>query len=212
MKIVDLTHVISSDMPFYPGTEQPNIERTYTYEKYGFREAKFTMLSHIGTHIDAPAHMLENGEHLDDLDIDHFIGSATMLDFSSLESDFIDMEMLKPFEDKLKKVEFVIINTGWSKYWGTGRYFEDFPALTEEAASWLSAFNLKGVGIDAISIDSIKSKSFSVHKTLLSKKIIIIENLTNLDLIDSEYFTLSVLPLKSKDADGSPVRAIAIDN
>lgn len=212
MKIIDLTYDISPDMPVFPGMEQPIIERVYTYEKYSFREAKLSMYSHTGTHIDAPAHMLEGGEHLDDLDIDHFIGSATVLDFSNLTTEFIDVEMLKSFEDRLKKVEFVIIKTGWSKYWGNKRYFEDFPSLTEEAASWLSKFNLKGVGIDTISIDSIKSSSFAIHKILLSNKILIIENLTNLEQISNEFFILSVLPLRSEEADGSPVRAIAINN
>ena len=39
-----------------------------------------------------------------------------------------------------------------------------------------------------------------------------IENLTNLSAIEKEFFILSVLPLKSKLADGSPVRAIAIES
>lgn len=212
MKIIDLTHEICSDMPVFPGTEPPIIKRANTFEKDGFREAKITMYSHTGTHIDAPAHMLENGENLDDLGIDHFIGNAIVLDYSNLETHLIDVQKLMPYEDKIKKVEFIIIKTDWSKYWGEKRYFEDFPALTEEAADWLAKFSLKGIGIDAISIDSINSKSFSVHKILLSKKILIIENLTNLDSINDEFFVLSILPLKNMDADGSPVRAIAIEN
>lgn len=212
MKIIDLTHGICSDMPVFPGTEPPIIKRANTFEKDGFREAKITMYSHTGTHIDAPAHMLDNGEYLDDLGIDHFIGNAIVLDYSNLETHLIDVQKLMPYEDKIKKVEFIIIKTGWSKYWGEKRYFEDFPALTEEAANWLAKFSLKGIGIDAISIDSINSKSFSVHKILLSKKILIIENLTNLDSINDEFFVLSILPLKNMDADGSPVRAIAIEN
>ena len=43
------------------------------------------MYSHTGTHIDAPAHMLSNGPYLDDLNIEHFIGKATILDFSNEE-------------------------------------------------------------------------------------------------------------------------------
>ena len=70
---------------------------------------------------------------------------------------------------------------------------------------------LKGIGIDAISIDDIKSTTFAVHKILMPKDIIIIENLTNLDCISNEYFILSIMPLKNKDADGSPVRAISIE-
>ncbi|MGK0467190.1 cyclase family protein [Clostridium sp.] len=212
MKITDLTHTIYSDMPVFPGTEQPIFIKANTLEKDGFQEAKITMFSHTGTHIDSPAHMLSSGPYLDDLDIEQFIGNATILDFSNIKTKFIDVDSLKPYEEKIKNVEFIIIKTGWSKYWGEKRYFESFPALSEESAKWLSQFNLKGIGIDAISIDDMDSTTFAVHKILMPKNIIIIENLTNLDSISSENFILSILPLKNKEADGSPVRAISIEN
>ncbi|MBK5242803.1 cyclase family protein [Clostridium sp.] len=212
MKITDLTHTIHSDMPVFPGTEQPIFIKANTLEKDGFQEAKITMFSHTGTHIDSPAHMLSSGPYLDDLDIEQFIGNATILDFSNIKTKFIDVDSLRPYEEKIKNVEFIIIKTGWSKYWGEKRYFESFPALSEESAKWLSQFNLKGIGIDAISIDDMDSTTFAVHKILMPKNIIIIENLTNLDSISSENFILSILPLKNKEADGSPVRAISIEN
>ena len=212
MKITDLTHTIYPEMPVFPGTEQPIFQKANTLEKDGFREAKITMYSHTGTHIDSPAHMLSNGSYLDDLEIEHFVGKATILDFSNWKFKLIDVDSLKPYEEKIKNVEFIIIKTGWSKYWGDKKYFEEFPSLSEDSAKWLSEFNLKGIGIDAISIDGIESTTFAVHKILMPKNIIIIENLTNLDSIRSEYFILSILPLKNKDADGSPVRAISIEN
>ncbi|HZK55875.1 MAG TPA: cyclase family protein [Desulfosporosinus sp.] len=212
MKVTDLTHIIDSDMPVFPGTEQPIFEKANTLEKDGFREAKITMYSHTGTHIDAPAHMLSHGPYLDNFNIEHFIGNATILDFSDKRIKLIDVDSLKRYQNKIKSVEFIIIKTGWSKYWGDQKYYEDFPSLSEESAIWLSDFNLKGIGIDAISIDHIKSTTFAVHKILMPKDIIIIENLTNLDSISSEYFILSIMPLKNRNADGSPVRAISIEN
>ncbi|MGI6685815.1 MAG: cyclase family protein [Bacillota bacterium] len=211
MKITDLTHFIYPDMPVFPGTEQPIFEKANTLEKEGFLEAKITMYSHTGTHIDAPAHMLSNGPCLEHLDINHFIGKAAVLDFSTTREKIINIHDLRPYAEKIKNVEFIIIKTGWSKYWGDQKYYEKFPSLSEESAKWLSEFNLKGVGIDAISIDNINSATFSIHKILLSKNIIIIENLTNLDSISKEYFILSILPLKNKNADGSPVRAVSIE-
>lgn len=212
MNITDLTHIVYSDMPVFPGTEQPIFQKANTLEKDGFQEMKITMYSHTGTHIDAPAHMLKEGLYLDNLEIEHFIGKATILDFSNEKIQLIDVDNLKPFEEKIKKVEFVIIKTGWNKYWGSKMYYQAFPYLSEKSAEWLSEFNLKGVGIDAISIDNIDSISFTVHKTLMSKNILIIENLTNLDSVNNEYFILSIMPLKNKNADGSPVRAISIEN
>lgn len=212
MKVTDLTHSIYEKMPVFPGTEQPILERANTLEKDGFQEAKIIMYSHTGTHIDAPAHMLSDGAYLDSLKIDHFIGNATVIDFSNKDLQEIDAESLKPYEDKVRNVEFVIVKTGWDKHWGKDKYYEGFPYLSVEAATWLSEFNLKGIGIDAISIDDIHSTTFAIHKIFMEKNMLIIENLTNLDMIHSEYFLLSILPLKSKDADGSPVRAISIED
>jgi kynurenine formamidase len=190
MKITDLTHVIHPEMPVFPGTEQPIFEKANTLENDGFRETKFTMYTHTGTHIDAPAHMFSNGLYLDDLDIEHFIGKSVILDFSDKKMASIDVNSIKIYEKKIKNVEFIIIKTGWSNYWGDKKYYEGFPSLSEESAEWLSGFNLKGIGIDAISIDDINSTIFTVHKKLLSKNIIIIENLTNLDSISREYFII----------------------
>lgn len=143
MKITDLTHIIYSDMPVFPGTEQPIFEKANTLEKDGFQEAKITMYSHTGTHIDAPAHMLSSGPYLDNLEVEHFIGNAIILDFSNGKIKLIDVDNLKPYEEKIKNVEFIIIKTGWSKYWGDKKYYVDFPSLSEEAAKWLLGFNLR---------------------------------------------------------------------
>ncbi|HWQ89674.1 MAG TPA: cyclase family protein [Desulfitobacteriaceae bacterium] len=212
MRITDLTHFIDSDMPVFPGAEQPVFEIVKTLESDGYREAKISMYTHTGTHIDAPAHILSKKPYLDDLAVEHFIGKAAILDFSDGEMELIDLACLKPYEEKIKNVEFLIIKTGWSKYWGDEKYFADFPSISEESAKWLSEFNLKGIGVDTVSIDAIKSTTFAIHKILLQKNIIIIENLANLDSLSKEHFILSVLPLKNKNADGSPVRAISIEN
>ncbi|MFT5871504.1 MAG: arylformamidase [Clostridium sp.] len=82
MRVTDLTHTIYPNMPVFPGTKQPIFEKANTLQRDGFQEAKITMYSHTGTHIDAPAHMLSDGPYLDNLDIEHFIGNATILDFS----------------------------------------------------------------------------------------------------------------------------------
>lgn len=212
MRIIDLTHFIHSDMPVFPGTEKPIIKKTNTLEKDGFKESKITMYSHTGTHIDAPAHMLKDGFFLDDFNAEKFIGKATTLDFSNFNKKFIKIDDLKEYKGKIINVDYLIIKTGWSKYWGKKKYFQGFPSLSKKVAKWLTNYNLKGIGIDAISIDNIYSQTFDVHKILMKKNYIIIENLTNLDSIKENYFTLNILPLKTKNSDGSPVRAVGIEN
>ncbi len=210
MKIIDLTHRIDSEMPVFPGTEKPIIQKANTIEKDGFAEVKITMYSHTGTHMDAPAHMIPQGTTLDSFPIEQFIGKCIILDFSNISEKIINVSTLKVYEEKIKEVEFLILKTGWSQYWGSEAYYKEFPALSDEAALWLTKFKLKGIGIDAISIDDMDSVTFAVHKKLMEENILVIENLTNLDEVGEEPFTLSVLPLKTGDADGSPVRAVAI--
>lgn len=84
--------------------------------------------------------------------------------------------------------------------------------MDQEAAKWLASFKLKGIGIDTISMDDMNSTDFSVHKEFLTKNIFIIENLTNLDAVCKEHFTLCVMPIKTTKTDGSPVRAVAIED
>ena len=210
MEIIDLTHLITNDMPVYPGTEKPKSEDIFTINNDGFLEHKLTLFSHTGTHIDAPAHMLKGACTLDQLDINQFCGSAFVLDCTHKKDRRICIDDMIRFEEELSTNDFVILNTGWSQNWGKKKYYNDYPGLTPEAASWLSGFNLKGIGIDTISIDLPEEKDFIIHKILLETGIIIIENLTNLNLLQKDDFILSCLPLKFENSDGSPVRAIAI--
>lgn len=210
MKIIDLTHTIYPDMPVYPGTEKPVFLMANTLEKEGFLEHKITMYSHTGTHMDAPAHIFKDGQTLDMFEPGRFIGTAAIADLTGSAGP-ITVQDLEPYKDMIAKADFFILKTGWSKYWDSEKYYEKFPAMCVEAAQWLTQFCLRGVGVDAISIDDIDSSDLPVHRVLLSKSIVIIENLTNLDLIRKDSFVLSALPLKIRNADGSPVRAVAIE-
>lgn len=212
MNIIDLTHLIHQDMPVYPGTEPATIKQVSILEREGYRELNIHINSHTGTHIDAPGHILDQGIYLDKMDPELFIGRAAILGFTAHKTNLITLNKLKLYQEIIEKVEFVILKTRWSQYWGNEQYYKNYPYLSKEAAKWLSGYNLKGIGVDTISIDGSNSKDFINHKTLLSKNMIIIENMTNLDSIQKKYFILSVLPLKIKDSDGSPVRAIAILN
>lgn len=214
MKVIDLTHGISKDMPVYEGTEKPFFAVPCTIEKDGFKETKFTIYSHTGTHMDAPNHMLAGAKTLDLFSVDHFCGSGIVLDFSNLKKGQIDVTELKPFSFQLASKDFVLINTGWSSFWGNEQYFKGFPTLTPEAALWLSWFNLKGIGVDTISVDPVidnpLQEVFKIHTIFLEQEILIIENLTNLHLLVEKDFSLYCLPLKLAEADGSPVRAVAV--
>jgi arylformamidase len=85
-----------------------------------------------------------------------------------------------------------------------------FPVLDQQAADYLVEYNLKGIGADTISFDPLNDHELRVHKIFLSHGIVLIENLTNLENLPNSPFIFSCLPLRIKDGDGSPVRAVGI--
>ncbi len=208
MEIIDLSHIITPTMPVYPGTEQPQFNQANTIAKHGFAEKKITCYTHTGTHIDAPAHIVEGQPYLDELIISNFFGHALCLQINDSE---IRLDHIQPYQELLKHIDFVLFATGWSKHWGDDQYFREYPVLTYAAAEFLCQLELKGVGFDTISADREDSTDFPIHNTLL-QRMIVIENLTNLGKVVDKKFLFSCLPLKIAEADGSPVRAVAIIN
>ncbi len=206
MKVFDLSHTIAPGMTVYPGTEAPQILDTSTVQQDGFAEKKIILHSHNGTHIDAPAHIFENREHLDDLSIDHFCGRAFCL---AVSTPVIDCSFLQPMIRDLQNIDFLLLNTGWSKFWGEDSYLRGYPILSENAAKLLCGCGLKGVGFDTLSADRENSGELPIHRILLDK-MIIVENLSNLGLLPEPQLFFSCLPLKIAKADGSPIRAVGI--
>ena len=212
MKIIDLTHVISPSMPVYPGTEGPRLEPANTYEKDGFKETRLSMYSHTGTHMDPPAHLFPGRTTLDQFPVGQFVGSAVVIDCSELKAgQRITMAHIDRKRALADKADFLLFRTGWDRYWGKEAYFGDYPHIDGEAAEYIVWSRKKGVGLDVIGLDPIADEKLTLHKKLLrDNEIVIIENLTNLDRLPEGMFLFCALPLKYEDADGSPIRAIAM--
>jgi arylformamidase len=211
MQIIDLTHLMENKMPAYPGEKSPVFTKKLSHKKDGVQVLRINMLTHSGTHLDTPAHFFSFGATLDEIPVNNFIGKAILIDCTGFGAgEKIGMRHFKKHAEDLWKVEYVLIHTGWDKYWGNDKYYSDFPVLSEEAAKFLTKFKILGVGLDVPSVDPVGSANYPNHFTLLSHGIYIVENLTNLNWIDKKRFVFSAFPLKIKNGDGSPVRAVAI--
>jgi arylformamidase len=210
MMATDLSQTIAPGMPYFPGTEPPVFSRPFTLASHGFAEQKITLLTHCGTHMDAPAHILEAGATLEQLGLPHFVGGAVALDLTTLPANIITLENLLPFGQLLQGKDFVLLHTGWCKHWGNEAYFSNYPVLAEAAAQWLAEFNFKGIGVDAISFDAHDSSALPIHRIFLARGIVLVENLVNLEKIPAVEFLFCCLPLKIAATDGAPVRAIAL--
>lgn len=120
------------------------------------------------------------------------------------------MAHIRKYGEKAEKADFLLFNLGWDKYWGTDAYFGNYPCIDEEVLNYIIQGAYKGIGFDVIGLDPIADAELTRHKKLFqSCEIVNIENLKNLELCGDELFWFSCYPLKLKNGDGSPVRAIA---
>ena len=207
--LIDMTHTITLETPVYPGTPAPSLSPACTLTKDGFRGTLLAFSSHTGTHMDAPAHLLQDGRTLDDMPMSQFSGRATVLDVSG-EGPVITEAFLRSNYEAIHCADYILFYTGWEDRWGTERFLEDtFPVPDEEAARYLVSRGLKGVGTDAISIDRMADSALPVHHILLRDNVVSIENLCLKKVRGRKDFLFFALPVKFENADGAPIRAFA---
>jgi kynurenine formamidase len=155
--------------------------------------------------------MFREGLHTGNTPLNRFSGKGFVMDCRAFAPDEkINAGFLRSLEPELSGTDFLLLFTGMDRYWQTPDYEGKYPVLGNEAAEYLAQFQLKGIGIDALSVDPVNDTELAVHKTLLSKNIIIIENLTGLEKLLKKEFLFCCFPLKIEEGDGSPVRACAI--
>ncbi len=209
-RIIDLTRMMTEDMPVFPGMEQPSFKDVGTLERDGFREKLLSLYSHTGTHLDAPAHILTDGSTLDRLPMETFFGPGLVIDLPQDGPGPVETAALEPFASLLPGKDFVLLRTGWSGRWGSHGYFLDYPFLSPEAALWLTGFGLKGVGVDTASVDPVDSRELPIHHIFFEHGLVIAENLCGLEELPVTGFDFLCLPLKIAGSDGAPVRAAAL--
>mgnify|MGYP001027205274 CR=1 FL=1 len=210
MRVVDLTHPITADMPVYPGDPLPSLDVVSTLEGIGYVTRRIAIGSHTGTHMDAPAHMIAGGRNLDAYPAGHFIGAAATLDLTVYAGPTIELAALLPHKEVISGCAFLLLNTGWHRHWGEACYFVDYPVMAVDAALWLAGLGLRGIAVDTVSVDSANAVRYAVHHAFLSHDMVIVENLTNLAALPDAGFTFAAFPLRIDRADGSPVRAVAM--
>jgi len=212
MKILDLTLSISDKIPTFPGSPQPNFIPWENVKEDGYNLEVLFLSSHTGTHMDAPYHFLKNGAKIHEISLKKLVSEAALIQCRKSSDQYVTKTDIQKFEKKHGKIEnfsSVIFYTGWQKNLQKKHYFTKNPGLSVSAAKYLALKKISLIGIDSPSIDLGKDSKFSVHQIFAKKGMLIVENLANLDKIKSPKFHLVVLPLKLKNATGSPVRAIA---
>lgn len=218
MKIIDLSLTIEEGMMTFPTHWHPVVEITILgrHGVEGRETRKLVLGTHIGTHADAPRHFVPNGRGIDEVPLEVLIGPATIVDFSGCAPlREIDISDLEP-HFKGRVPERIILRTGWSDYFGTMKFYNEYPFLSERAAQWLVDHGVRLIAMDTPSPDNPAhsrgtAKDSPNHKVLLSAGVVLVEYLANLKSLAEHEVELIVMPLKLKGCDGSPARCVAIE-
>ncbi len=208
MTMVDLSHTLSTGMAQFPGdSPPPRLVRRLTHERDGHLSTALEIGCHVGTHIDTPLHFRAGRPGLEAMPLAAFHGRALVVDAPApAEPGPVGAEVLAGRD--LTDVDFVLLRTGWSRHWGTPRYYQAWPTVGAELARRLAGAGLKGVGLDTPSLDPVDGRE--VHDLLAAAGMINVENLTNLEALPATPCELLVLPLKLEGTEASPVRAVAL--
>lgn len=202
MPIIDLTHTFTSSMPVYPGDSTPELVQIARLTEHGYNDFQLKTGMHVGTHMDGPLHMLPSGKKLSEYPAHHFFGPGRLVDARGKSA--IDEELLEGAF--LSRGGIIVVHSDFSGKFGTEDYFENYPEVTEAFAQKLISMGIKIVALDTPSPDRAP---FKIHKMLLEKDILIIENLANTAaLIGLAEFEIIALPSKFH-CDSAPVRVVA---
>ncbi|HBA88942.1 MAG TPA: cyclase [Geobacter sp.] len=205
MRIHDITMPLSADLPVYP-EDPPIVIEPWNRIANGDHAnlSRLTFGSHSGTHIDPPRHFSDFGMTVDEIPLELLIGKARVVEITGTKE--IGRKELEHLP--VRGAERLLLKTGNSRLWQEKGFRTDYAALTLEGAQYLREIGVKLVGIDYLSIEAFDGDG-EVHRTLLNGGIVVIEGL-NLTDVDHGEYQLICLPLKIKDGDGAPVRALLV--
>lgn len=182
-RTIDISRELFSCPP-YPGDPAPRKSKVRDVGKDGYSLTAFYACAHNGTHVDAPCHFLENGCDVSEIPLDKCMGKC------------------------------VVVSDAASALKAAARGYERIllrgcDVDQEQAAALVGSVVL--LGMDAPSFGESSGSGGAVHRTLLGAGVVLLENLDLTDVKDGEY-ELIALPLRLAGSDGSPVRAVLIEN
>lgn len=225
-RLVDLSHTFSEDFPLFADSDAPVTRETaVTVAANGYYGQNWTFWEHSCTHMDVPAHFVEGGRTSPELSLEELIGPIVVVDISarvSREPDtVVDPDDLARFErrhGRIPKGAVVAMYSGWEERAGSVAAYRNadpdgtmrFPGFGKEAVEWLlERRDIRGIGVDSLSLDNGSSATFDSHVTVLSADRYGIENLRNLRRLPPRGATLVLGLIPWNGGSGGPCRAFA---
>lgn len=202
--LIDISVAVSSTTPEWPGDTPFSCGWTAKRsDGESVNLSEFRTSPHVGTHADAPLHIEDGWAASEALPLSAFIGVAYVLDASSASLKLSLEWMQEQFAGEAP--ERLLLKTNRSI--ASGTFPDEWPVLTQDAASWLVKGGTRLVGTDAPSVDERHSKTLPVHHELFVRGAFVLENLS-LDTVIPGWYELSAAPIRLVGMDAAPVRAV----
>jgi arylformamidase len=206
LEIYDLSFPLYSGMPVYPGDPPVVMEpRAALSAGDACNLLGLQLGSHTGTHLDAPRHFLPEGVTVDQIAWEALLGPARLVEAPVGES--LGVEFVAGLE--LARVRRLLVRTRPPGEAPPSEHTPGWSTFTPEAAELLAAGGLLLLGTDALSADAFHAPGHPVHRALLGAGVVLLEEL-DLRRPPVGDYTLVCLPLRLREGDGSPCRAILL--
>lgn len=203
-KVWDISPLISEKTAVFPGDTK--FEREVLLDQMKGDNLDLSTIKttvHIGAHTDAPNHYDKNGVGIDKRDINIYLGTAQVISVETTGR--IKLNDIENTEIKASRVLFKTNSFNDPNLW-----HNSFNALSVELVQYLAKKNVILIGIDTPSVDLADDKELQAHHEIAKNDMAILEGILLSDVEDGLY-DLIALPLKIKDADASPVRAVLLE-
>src|SRR5881409_1561044 len=158
-RVVDLSQDIGPDTQMFPAYPPPTFTQWTTREVHGFFAESLFLISHTGTHVDAPFHFEPKGRKLHQMPLDRFVVPGHVLDVRGLSKkgrilpQHLRTSMSATHRSIGKGDAILLRSRWWERHRGTPAYLFDSPGLTGAGANLLLDWGVGLVGIDTASID-----------------------------------------------------------
>ncbi len=201
-------------------------------ESIGLASEELTLITHCGTHLDAPYHFgpLVEGKPaktIDQVPLEWCIGNGVVLDLSHKERAAAITEedikaAIKKIDYEINKWDIILIRTDRDKLWGSRDYPWVHPGMTRDATLYLLKKGVKILGTDAYGFDrpfpemfkdtkeGKRSALWPAHFAGRDKEYLHIEKLAKLDKLPPYGFIFMAFPILISKASAGWVRALAL--
>lgn len=205
--IYDISTPVQSGGVVYPGNPEITIEAQQAISRgAGANVSSVALGSHTGTHVDAAKHFFDDGQTVDRIPLDRFIGPAILIAFGD---DVMSIGAADLERHEIGSHTRVLLKTRNSSLLRRPEFVKDYTYLAPDGAEYLVRRGVELVGIDYYSIEQFKSGHHRTHLTLLEKSVVIVEGLDLSEPPPGEY-ELICLPLRLAGLDGAPARAVLV--